>query len=101
MNNWVLSPTYLPTARVATTSSSGNPTFMLRRDRGGTMQDMLSTALTIDSGEVDSKDATAAAVVDTASSHNVLQTGDLIWADVDGAGTGTKGPSVDAFVHPA
>jgi hypothetical protein len=49
--------------------------------------DILSTELTIDANEKDSKDAAAAAVIDT--SEDDVQTGDRIRIDIDGAGTGT------------
>jgi hypothetical protein len=52
-------------------------------------EDLLSTRITIDATEWDSKDATAAAVID-ADHHNIL-TGDLIRVDCDGAGTGAMG----------
>lgn len=54
--------------------------------------DMLSTALTIDANEKDSKDATTAAVIDT--DHDDVATGDELRFDVDVAGTGTKGLEV-------
>lgn len=82
-------------AAVITTSSSGNPTIQFARGRQSsptsahTFVDMLSTSLTIDATEYDSKDATTPAVINT-SNDDVL-TGDLIRVDVDGAGTGTKG----------
>lgn len=82
-------------ASVATTSSSGNPTIQVARGRQANattahaFSDMLSTRITIDSTEYDSKDATTAAVIDT-STDDVL-TGDLIRIDVDVTGTGTKG----------
>ena len=47
---------------------------------------MLSTLLTIDINEWDSKDATAAAVIDT--SNDDVNTGDLLRIDIDVAGTG-------------
>jgi hypothetical protein len=49
--------------------------------------DVLSTELTIDANEKDSKDAAAAAVIDT--SEDDAQTGDRYRIDIDGAGTGT------------
>lgn len=82
-------------AAVNTTSSSGLPTVMIARGRqsGATnahsFVDVLSTAITIDANEYDSKDATTAAVINT--SNDDLATGDLIRIDVDVAGTGTKG----------
>lgn len=82
-------------AAVITTSSSGTPTIMLARGRQSsatsahTFADMLSTAITIDANEYDSKDATTAAVIN--GSNDDVATGDLIRVDVDVAGTGTKG----------
>lgn len=49
--------------------------------------DILSTALTIDANEKDSKDAATPAVIDT--NEDDLQTGDRLRVDIDGAGTGT------------
>jgi hypothetical protein len=48
---------------------------------------MLSTAITIDANEFDSKDAATAAAINT--SNDDVATGDLIRVDVDVAGTGT------------
>lgn len=47
--------------------------------------DMLTTKITIDSGETDSKDATAAAVIDTANDD--VATGDKLRIDVDATST--------------
>ncbi len=49
--------------------------------------DILTTELTIDANEKDSKDATAAAVIDT--NEDDVQTGDRIRIDIDGEGTAT------------
>jgi len=49
--------------------------------------DILSTEITIDDGDLDSKDAAAPAVIDAAQDD--LQTGDRLRVDVDGAGTTT------------
>jgi hypothetical protein len=82
-------------AAVNTTSSSGTPTVQLSRGRQSTptsahtYADMLSTRITVDANEYDSKDATTAAVIDTANDD--VATGDLICSDVDVAGTGTQG----------
>lgn len=83
---------------LATVSSSGAPSFMLRRNRAGTDADMLSTALTIDANERDSSTAATAAVIGT---NKALQTGDQVWIDVDAAGTGAKGPEVQALIRKA
>lgn len=82
-------------AGVNTTSSSGKPTVQVSRGRQSnatsahTFADMLTTKVSVDASEYDSKDATTAAVIDTAN-DDVL-TGDLICGDVDIAGTGTQG----------
>jgi hypothetical protein len=79
----------------AAQSTSGTPTVQLTRLRaataGGarTAVDMLSTLLTIDINEWDSKDAAAAAVIN--ATNDDVNEGDLIRIDVDVAGTGTQG----------
>lgn len=70
-----------------TASSSGNPTFQIHNVTQAA--DMLSTAVSIDSGEKDSKDAATPAVIDTANDD--VATGDEIRFDCDVSGTGTKG----------
>lgn len=77
------------TGHVTTVSSSGPVTVMVRNATD--TADMLSTALTIDQSEKDSKDAVAA-VVNTSTDDVV--TGDEIAIDIDAAGTGAKGLSV-------
>jgi len=72
---------------VATASSSGTPTFQLHNVTDS--EDMLSTAITIDATETDSKDAATAPVVDT--DHDDVAHGDILRLDCDVAGTGTKG----------
>lgn len=74
-------------AHVYTVSSSGTPTIQIHNLTDTV--DMLSTRITIDANEKDSKDATAAAVIDT--THDDVATGDEIRIDVDVAGTGTAG----------
>lgn len=76
-------------ASLSTVSSSGIPTFQLRRKRSGSDVDMLSTKLTIDASELDSSTATTAAVIDT--SNDDVATADQIYFDFDVAGTGAKG----------
>lgn len=82
-------------ASVLVTSSSGTPTIQIARGRQAnatsahSFVDMLSTRITIDVSEYDSKDATTQPVIDGAN-DDVL-TGDLIRIDVDVAGTGTTG----------
>ena len=77
-------------AHVYTASSSGLPNFQVHNATGGA--DMLSTAITIDASENDSKDATTAAVIDTAQDD--VATGDVIRFDCDAAGTGTAGMEI-------
>ena len=74
-------------AHVYTVSSSGAITVQIHNLTDSA--DMLSTAITIDAGDKDSKDATTAAVIDT--THDDVATGDEIRIDVDGAGTDTRG----------
>lgn len=91
MNGWNL---VTVSGAVSTVSSSGLPTFQVRRSRrtNATTRasaDMLTTKLSIDASEFDSVDATAAAVIDTANDD--VNTGDMIFIDIDVAGTGAKG----------
>lgn len=85
-------------AQVIVKSSSGTPTVQVARGRQSsatsdfTYSDVLSTLVTIDANEYDSKDATAAMVVN--ASNDDLATGDVLRFDVDVAGTGTKGLQV-------
>lgn len=78
-------------ASVSNPSSSGDISIQLRRVRGGV--DVLSTALTIDAGDLDSKDATTPAVIDTAN-DDALE-GDQIFIDIDTAGASAKGLIVE------
>ena len=78
-------------AHVTTVSSSGTPTIQVHNVTQAA--DMLSTRVTIDANEKDSKDATAAAVIDTGNDD--VATGDELRVDVDVAGTGTKGLIVE------
>jgi hypothetical protein len=72
---------------VATSRQSGTgvPSIMIRNATDS--QDMLSTAITIDTAETDSLTAAIAAVINT--SYDDVATGDQIAIDVDGAGTNT------------
>jgi hypothetical protein len=74
-------------AHVFTASSSGLPSVMIHNLTDAA--DMLTTAITIDATEVDSKDATTPAVID--ASHDDVATGDVIRIDVDADGTDTTG----------
>ena len=85
-------------AQVIVKSSSGTPTVQIARGRQSTpttdftYSDVLSTLITIDATEYDSKDATAAAAINAANDD--LATGDVLRIDVDVAGTGTKGLNI-------
>jgi len=73
-------------AHVTTVSSSGAPLIQVRNVTQ--TADMLSTRITIDQSEKNSKDATPA-VIDT--SNDDVANGDEIAIDIDTAGTGAKG----------
>jgi len=80
---------------VTTVSSSGTVTVqlaLLDTDGAGSAVDMLSTKLTIDANERNSRTATTPVVIDTA--HDDVAWGDHIRIDVDVAGSGTKGLGV-------
>jgi len=77
-------------AHVYGVSSSGLPTFQIHNLTRAA--DMLSTPLTIDETENDSKDATTPAVIDEAEDN--VSTGDVLRLDCDGAGTGTEGMEI-------
>jgi hypothetical protein len=77
-------------AHVYTVSSSGSPTFQIHNLTDAV--DMLSTAITIDASEKDSKDAATPAVINTA--NDGVATGDELRFDCDVAGTGTKGMEI-------
>ena len=77
-------------AHVYTVSSSGTPTFQVHNLTDAV--DMLSTLLTIDANEKDSKDATTPAVINGANDD--VATGDELRFDCDVAGTGTKGMEI-------
>jgi len=77
-------------AHVYTVSSGGLPTFQIHNLTDAV--DMLSTAITIDATENDSKDAATPPVIDAA--HDDMATGDVIRFDCDVVGTGTKGMEI-------
>lgn len=85
-------------ASLVTRSTSGTPTIQIARGRQANattahaFTDMLSTRITIDANEYDSKDAAAAAVIDAAADD--IATGDLIRVDVDVIGTGSAGLNI-------
>jgi hypothetical protein len=77
-------------AHVYTVSSGGLPTFQIHNLTDAV--DMLSTAITIDATENDSKDAATPPVINTGADD--VSTGDVIRFDCDGIGTGTKGMEI-------
>lgn len=79
-------------AVVTTVSSSGTPTFAVRRERSGSAVDCLSTNITIDQSEKTSYTAATAPVINT--SNDDMATGDIIYIDLDTIGTGAKGHGV-------
>ena len=82
---------------VTTASSSGTPTFAIRRERSGSAVDVLSTNITIDTTEKTSLTAATAPVINT--SNDDLATGDILYADLDLVGTGAKGHLVAISVQ--
>lgn len=70
-----------------TTSSSGNPTVMIHNLTDAA--NMLTVGVSINATDLDSKDATTQAEIDTA--HDDVAEGDVLRFDVDTAGTGTCG----------
>lgn len=64
----------------------------LRRKRSGSDADMLSTRISIDSGENDSADAATAAAIN--GSNDDVTTADRIYIDLDGVPTTAKGLTV-------
>jgi hypothetical protein len=85
LNNYYIVACY---AAVSTASSSGLPTFQIRKNS----TDLLSTKLTIDATELTSLTATAGAEIITANSQ--VASGDQVYIDCDVAGTGAKGAKV-------
>lgn len=75
-----------------TAGTGGGYLMQLRRKRAGSDVDMLSTRISIDSGENDSADAGAPAVIN--ASNDDVATGDRIYFDRDGIPTGGKGDVV-------
>jgi hypothetical protein len=92
-NGWDL---YSVAASLGAASSSGTPTFTIKN--GATS--MLSTNLTVDQGETDSKTAATPAVIDT--SHDSVATGDRIEVACSVAGTGVTYAVIEMiFKDPA
>lgn len=78
---------------VETAGTTGTTDIQIRRVRGATAVDMLSTKATIDSGERDTTTAATAYVINTANDD--LATADRIFIDVDAISTtAAKGLSV-------
>lgn len=77
-------------AAVSVVSTTGTPTIQIRNVTDAA--DMLSTKITIDSGEKTSYTAAIAPVIDTANDSVV--TGNELAIDVDSAGTGAEGLNV-------
>ena len=71
-------------AHVYTAGTNGTTDIMLRNSTTG--NDMLTTVITIDSGELDSSTAAAAPVV---GSNNQVSTADVIMFDIDAVSSGT------------
>jgi hypothetical protein len=72
-------------ASVHTSGTTGTTDVQIRRRRGTTNTDVLSTKLTIDSTETSSTTAAAAYAINT--SNDDLATGDIIYIDVDAVST--------------
>ena len=80
-------------ASVHTAGTTGTTDFQIRRRRGATDVDVLSTKVTIDSTENSSTDATTAFVINT--SNDDLNEGDMIYVDLDAVSTtAAKGATV-------
>jgi hypothetical protein len=85
-------------AFLTTASSSGNPSVQVHNLTQAA--DMLTTNITIDSGETHSSSAATPAVIDGANDD--VATGDMLRIDIDAAGTGAKGLIVELqFEEPA
>lgn len=83
---------------VTTVSSSGTPTFALRRERSGSAVDVFSTNPKIDVSEKTTVTAATPAVINT--SNDDLATGDILYGDLDVAGTGAKGHMLLVGIQP-
>lgn len=76
-----------------TTAGTGATTVQVRNETGAV--DMLSTPITIDSGDLNSKDASVQPVVDAGNA--TVNWGDHIAIDMDAVGTGSMGFGVVLF----
>jgi len=72
-------------AAVVTAGTTGTTNIQVRRVRSGSPADMLSTKITIDSGETDSSTAATAAVINGTNAD--VNTADKIFIDVDAVST--------------
>ena len=72
-------------ATVHTAGTTGTTDLQIRRRRNTTDVDVLSTVMTIDSGEVSSKDAATPYVINTGNDD--LAEGDLLFIDIDAIST--------------
>lgn len=72
-------------ASVDTAGTTGTSDVQIRRVRSGTPADMLTTKLTVDSGETSSSTAATPAVIDAANDD--VATGDMIYIDQDAVQT--------------
>lgn len=84
-------------AWVTEPSSSGNVVVTIWNETQGI--EMLSTALTIDAGELNDKDAAVPFVINIANAE--VAYGDEIWINVDNAGTGALGLGVKVAFTPS
>lgn len=75
-----------------TAGTGGGFLCQLRRKRSGSDVDMLTTRISIDSGENDSADAATAAAIN--ASNDDVATADRIYIDLDGVPTTAKGLTV-------
>lgn len=85
-------------AGVSTVSSSGSTQIQLHKFEIGS-GDMLTTKLTIDSGERNSKDSSVQAVIDTANDD--VSWGTWISIDIDAAGTDARGLTIKLTFTPS
>lgn len=84
-------------AGVSTVASSGTTQVQIRKVGVG---DLLTTKISIDAGEKNSKDAATQPVIDTGTISD-LAWGDHLAIDVDSAGVGAKGLAVIVGVAPS
>lgn len=93
LNNYNVIAVY---AEVITAGTTGTTDIQIARIRGGTPVDILSTKLTIDSGETSSRTAATPVVINTANDD--LATGDKLRIDVDAKSTTAPKGLIISFV---